>query len=146
MTALRTTTDRRRPARVLAVLCCAGLAGLAGCGSGHDGAASGAGGQPKPVEQIAAGPLLPAPDPDRIEYNAETRTLTFYELPESGRWMIKLPGHAHAIPAGPEHKFPVGIDPDRTLVHYARPGGQQSRAVTLRAIQDRQTVYVSHNR
>lgn len=148
MTALRMTRPnpgrRTAPARVLAVLGCAALAGLTGCGSGHDGAAAGAGGQPKPVEQLAAGPLLPAPDADRIEYNADTRTLTFYELPESGRWMIQRAGDPHPIPAGPTHKLPIGTDPDRTHVHYIRPGGQQSRTIPLRAIQDGRTVYVSH--
>jgi hypothetical protein len=131
---------------VLVVIGCAALAGLTGCGSGHDGASAGGGGQPRPAEQLAAGPLLPAPDPGRIEYNPTTRTLTFYELPESGRWMIQRPGDQYPVPAGPEHKLPVGTDPDRTYVHYVRPGGQQSWTVSLRTIQDHQTMYVSHNR
>ena len=157
MTALRMTrpdTDRGRPARgwgrwtgsprALAAIGCVALAGLTGCGSGHDGAASGAGGQPRPLEQIAAGPPLPAPDPERIEYNADSRTLTFYELPESGRWMVKRPGDPYPVQAGPEHKLPVGADPDRTYVYYTRPGGQQSQILTLRAIQDGRTMYVNH--
>lgn len=156
MTALRMTrpdTGRQPPrsrgrwrgsVRVLAVLGGVALAGLTGCGSGPDGAANGGTAHPKPVEQLTAGPLLPAPDPDRIEYNAETRTLTFYELPEAGWWMIQRPSDPYPIPTGPEHKLPVGIDPDRTHIHYMRPGGRQSRTIPLRAVQDGRTMYVSH--
>ena len=159
MTALRMTrpdTDRQPPprargrwrdsVRVLAVVggaALAGLTGLTGCGSGHDGPANAGGAHPKPVEQLTAGPLLPAPDPDRIEYNAETRTLTFYELPESGRWMIQRPGDPYPVPTGPEHRVPAGMDPNHVHIGYARPGGQQSRTVTLRAIQEGRTIHTS---
>jgi hypothetical protein len=117
------------------------LGGLAGCGSGHEGAAVGPTGQVRPVEQLAAGPILPAPDPGRIEYNADTRTLTFYELPESGRWMIHCSGDKYSVQAGPEHRLPDTANIDKSYVYYVRAGGQWSRPVSVRTIQDSRTAY-----
>jgi hypothetical protein len=150
MTALRTTrpdTDRR-PARprgrwVVCALAAVSCAALAGCGSGEAGAASGEGGHARPVEQLAAGPRLPAPDPDRIAYDASTGTITFYELPDSGRWMVQRPGDPHPVPTGPELRLPPGTDPWHVHISYVRPGGQQSRTIPLRKIQERRTEYTS---
>lgn len=147
MTVLRMTrpdTDRRGRRIGAAVLLCGVLIGLTGCGSGHDGAATGPNGRPLPVEQVSAGPPLPAPDPERIEYNPDTRTLSFYELPEAGRWMIHRSGDPAAVPAGPEHRLPDAASIDKSYVYYVRPGGQSSRTVTVRTIQDSRTVYASN--
>ena len=149
MTVLRTTrpdTDRPAPLWgrwVGCALAAVGCAALAGCGSGEGGAATGEGGQPRPVEQLTSPPRPPAPDLDRIEYDASTGTLTFYELPDSGRWMIQRPGDPYPFPAGPEHRVPAGMDPNHVHIGYARPGGQQSRTITLRAIQEGRTIHTS---
>jgi hypothetical protein len=107
-----------------------GLAGLIWCSS--DGPAAG---PAVPVERLTAAPKLPAPDADKIVYDADTRTLTFYDLPDA-RWMVHHPGVRFPVPTGPEHRLPRGTDPDKTLVYYCKAGGHQSETVTLRQIQD----------
>jgi cholesterol transport system auxiliary component len=78
---------------------------------------------------------LPAPDTDRIEYDAQKRTLTLYDLPGHDRWMVQLPDEANGRPIGPQHRLPDGVDTTRTLVYYARPGVKVSAAVTIARIE-----------
>jgi hypothetical protein len=124
----------RRPARgALIVGLAFGLMASVGCGNqaGPEDAAA--------VEQEAvinpAAAELPPPATDRIDYDSRTRTLTFYDLPESARWMVRKPHTLLADSVGPDHRLPEGIDPEHTFVFYRRPGGQQSRAVSLAQIQ-----------
>jgi hypothetical protein len=97
-------------------------------------------------EQAAKGPHLPPPESDQIRYDDRSRTLTFYALPAPARWMVLLPGAAFAAPAGPEHRLPEGVDPDRTLVYYSRPGGLQSTPVSLKQIQAAREMHASNLR
>ncbi len=83
------------------------------------------------------GSKLPPPATDQIEYDKTSRTLTFYELPDSARWVVQVPG-APAAMAAVRHRLPPGVDPDRTLVFYTKPGGQPSSPVSLRQIQQAQ--------
>jgi hypothetical protein len=78
-------------------------------------------------------PPLPPPATDRIDYDDQTRTLTFYDLQGPGRWMVHVGGAIY--PAGPDHRLPEGVDPDDTFVSYTRPGGLTSGHVSLRQIQ-----------
>lgn len=78
---------------------------------------------------------LPAPDTDRIEYDAQKRTLTLYDLPGRDRWMVQLPDEASGHPVGPQHRLPDGVDTSRTLVYYARPGVKVSATVTIARIE-----------
>ena len=91
------------------------------------------------------GAALPAPDSDRIEYDARTRTLHLYDPPDSARWMVHLSNARHPAPVGPQLRLPEGIDPDRTVVFYTRPGGGHSTPVSLRQIQDARDVHRSTN-
>src|SRR5262245_18206078 len=86
---------------------------------------------------------LPAPDTDRIEYDARTRTLTFSDLPGRDRWMVQLPDEASGRQVGRQHHLPEGVDTSRTLVYYARPGSRVSVAVTVRAIEDCRAPHTS---
>lgn len=93
---------------------------------------------PPPTELSAAAeaaPNLPPPAPEQIEYDQTSHTLTLYQLPGASRWHVLLPGHPTPAPAAGRHRLPTGVDPDRTFVFYATPGGHQSAAVTLRQIQ-----------
>lgn len=140
MTTLRMTrpdTDCRRPVlapgrlrslRVAAFVACVALAGLSGCGS-----------NPAPADGSAAGARLPPPATDQLEYDKTSGTLTLYQLPDSARWMIQLPGSPAPAPAAVKHRIPPGADPDRTLVFYARPGGHFSAPVSLRQIEKAQS-------
>jgi hypothetical protein len=145
MTALRTTrSDPGVPARargrwVALGLAAAVTAAAAGCSA--DGPA--AGGGAVPVERLTAGAKLPAPEAEKIEYNADTRTLTFYDLPDA-RWVVHHPGDRFPVPAGPEHRLPRGADPDKTVVYYTRAGGHRSETVTLRQIQDGRGLHASN--
>jgi hypothetical protein len=147
MTALRMTrpdpdgpTRARRRWTALG-LAAAVTAAAAGCSS--DGPAAGGGGPAVPVERLTAGAKLPAPEAEKIEYNADTRTLTFYDLPDA-RWVVYHPGDRFPVPAGPEHRLPRGADPDRTVVYYTKPGGHRSESVTLRQIQDGRGLHASN--
>ena len=125
----------RKTQTVLVILAGLGLV-LTGCG----GAA-----EAPPYRPPLAG-TLPAPAPDRIEYKPETRTLTFYDLPGTARWMVRLELDRPGIPAGPELEFPEGVDPDFTFVYYTRPGGHQSGRVSLAEIQAAGTMHASQIR
>ena len=133
MMALRTTrpdTSRRpRFLRELAVLLSVVLVGLTGCSGGSkDGRADAQ--NPAPYRPMMV--QLPAPAPDRIVY--KSGTLTVYDLPASGRWMMQRNGAPHAYPIGPQHTLPEGLDAENTFVYYCRPGGQQSGHVSLAQI------------
>ncbi len=96
------------------------------------------------TERSDRGQRLPAPDAAEIVYDEGDRTLRLYDPPAETRWMVQLPNERTAVPAGREYKLPDGPDPDRTLVYYARPGGQQSKVVSLRQIQRSREVPTSH--
>lgn len=140
MTPLRTTRPVlfRDPLAVLAV----GVAGLLALGL------FGCGPVPPPPPDDPAGTVgsndpawltsrerLPSPDADRIEYDAERRTLHFYELPGRDRWLVQLPNEETGKPVGPQHKLPEGVDLKNTLVYYARPGVKVSSTITVAAIE-----------
>jgi len=86
---------------------------------------------------------LPAPDTDRIEYDARTRTLTFTDLPGRDRWMVQLPDEPRGRPVGPQHRLPEGVDTARTLVYYTRPGVKASEPVTVAAIEAGRAAHTS---
>jgi hypothetical protein len=77
---------------------------------------------------------LPAPDTDRIAYDAKTRVLSFTDLPGNDRWMVQLPDEPNGRPVVAQHRLPDGVDTNRTLVYYARPGSKVSAAVTVAQI------------
>ena len=77
---------------------------------------------------------LPPPDTDRIEYNAEKRTLTLYDLPSRDRWIVQLPGEQVGSLVGVQFRLPEGIDTSRTLVYYDRAGVKVSAPVTVAQI------------
>jgi hypothetical protein len=86
---------------------------------------------------------LPAPRSEWIDYSANERKLTLYNLPSAGRWMMKHSENATPYPIGPEHILPEGLNPAETMVYYVRPSGQTSRCVTLAQIQAARPVHVS---
>jgi hypothetical protein len=86
---------------------------------------------------------LSPPHSGWISYSPKDRKLTFYELPGSGRWMVKRSDQAAAYPVGPEHTLPEGLDPKEMVVFYVRPGGLTSRSVTLAQIQSARPEHVS---
>jgi hypothetical protein len=121
---------------------CVVLAGLTGCGADPRPADESVAGMP-PDEMATRdrpdmGPKPPPPATDQIEYNKASHTLTFYELPNSARWMVQLPGAAFAVPVAAKHRLPPGVDPDRTLVFYIVPNGRPSSPVSLRQIEKAQ--------
>jgi hypothetical protein len=89
---------------------------------------------------------LSPPRSEWIEYSTSSRKLTLYDLPSSGRWMVKRSDLPTAYPVGPEHILPEGLDPAETMVYYTRPGGLTSRPVTLAQIQAARPAHVSFNR
>jgi hypothetical protein len=124
------TTPRSVFARPAALGLCALLAAVVGCGS---------------ESRPAHGPtraLMPAPDAERIVYDARERALIFYDLPNSARWVVQLPGVKGAN-VGPVHRLPEGVDPDNTLVFYTKPNGKASNAVSLRQILDARDTHAS---
>ncbi len=78
---------------------------------------------------------LPAPDPDRIEYDAQKRMLTLYDRPGQDRWMVRLPDEQFGQLVGPQHRLPVGVDTQQVLVYYVRPGVKVSAPVTVAVIE-----------
>lgn len=98
---------------------------------------------PLVADRPEVGPKFPNPESDRIDYNATTRTLTLYDPPSESQWVVLLPGRKYPIPAGPSHRLPVGVDPDRTFVYLVKAGGRHSAAVSLRQIQDARETQAS---
>jgi hypothetical protein len=78
---------------------------------------------------------LPPPDSDRIEYDAQKRTLSLYDLPGRDRWMVQLPDESVGRLVGPQHRLPEGVDTAHTLVYYARAGSKTSAPVTVAEIE-----------
>jgi len=115
---------------------------LAGCGRVEPPVE----GQAATREPLDPRPELPPPEPEKFRYNPDTRTLTFYELPDSARWIVSEPGTRFATPAGPEHRFPEWADPGDIQVYYFRPGGKKSVAITLRQIEDSRVLHASNAR
>jgi hypothetical protein len=87
-------------------------------------------------------PNLPPPDTDRIDYDARTRTLTFYELPGNDRWAVRLPGEPEGHPVAPRHRIP-DADLTEVMVYYTRPGMHPSVAVSVQQIQESGGEHVS---
>jgi len=143
MTALRITRPAKpRPPRTRqrAWFVCLAALGVFGCGTGTPPA-----GDPVPAASSSPGAndpdwltsreTLPAPDVDRIEYDAEKRTLMLPELPSRDRWMVQLPNEPKGRTVGYRHRLPAGVDTARTLVFYARSGVKVSAPVTVAAIE-----------
>jgi hypothetical protein len=87
-------------------------------------------------------PSLPPPATDRINYDARTRTLTFYELPGNDRWVVRLPGEPVGHQVTPQHRIP-DVDLTEVMVYYTRPGMQPSAEVSVKQIQDSGGAHVS---
>jgi hypothetical protein len=87
-------------------------------------------------------PALPAPDTDRINYDANTRTLTLYDLPRNERWLVQLPGESIGRPVPPQHKLP-DVDMAEVHVYYTRPGQRPSASVSVKQIQDSGSTHIS---
>jgi hypothetical protein len=92
-------------------------------------------GGPPPTDDAARPTMRPLPPPvaERIDYNANTRTLTLYQLPPSSRWMVQTSTDVGApeVQAGSAHVLPHDADPDYTYVSYRRPTGQASSSVSV---------------
>lgn len=84
---------------------------------------------------LTSRPRLPPPDPERIDYDAQKRELSFYELPGRDHWMVQLPDESVGRPVGPRHRLPEGVDPANVLVYYTRPGAKASASVTVAQIE-----------
>ena len=120
------------------------LVGILGCG--HDPQATTANPATSDAAPISDRPLmtqLAAPRSEWIDYSPKDRKLTLYDLPASGRWMVRRSDNPIPYPIGPEHILPEGVDPKETVVFYVRPGGQRSRTVTLAQIQASRPDYLS---
>ena len=140
MTALRTTRPVRLKRPSLAVLAVVIAFALSGCGTAAPPADESA--PPATPSPGTGDPLwltsrgsLPAPDTERIEYDAQERILKFHNLPAGDRWMVQLPDEENARFVGPYHRLPAGVDTSRTLVYYARPGAKVSAPVTVAQIE-----------
>ena len=77
---------------------------------------------------------LPAPDTDRIEYDADNRLLKFHPLPNNDRWMVRLPDESVGRFVSVQHRLREGVDIERTLVCYFRPGAKVSATVTVKEL------------
>jgi hypothetical protein len=121
----------------------AGMIFLAGCGDGSSRQPAG------PVSADAekadsdrpkspADPTtvkVPRPDPGLIGYDADTRTLVLYDLPDSAsKWMLHLPEQPKGVPVNPVHQFMTDVDVDRVAVFYTTAAGLPSPRVTLREV------------
>lgn len=135
----------RRAARLLVTL---GVLSLVGCGSPAQSsndllpAATISPGADDPLWLTSRGGL-PAPDAERIEYDPQTRLLTFHELPGGDRWMVQLPNEEMARLVGPLHQLPEGVDPALILVYYARPGAKASAPITVAQIEAARAPHTS---
>lgn len=77
---------------------------------------------------------LPPPDTDRIEYDADKRTLILYDLPNRDNWMVQLPDEATGRLVSSIHRLPEGVDTSHTYVYYARAGSKVSAPVSVAQI------------
>jgi hypothetical protein len=142
MTAFRTARPITvPPVRPLLGVGLAGLVafGLFGCGTGTppagDPPARSATPGANDPSWLTSRESLPPPDPDRIDYDAQKRTLTLYDLPGRERWMVRLPDEDRGRAVGPQHRLPEGVDTAQTLVYYVRIGEKASAPVTVAAIE-----------
>jgi hypothetical protein len=144
MSTLRTTRPAVRGLRGWALAAAALMpVGFAGCGTPTP-----PGAEPSPhavgsndPAWMTNRPELPAPDPDRINYDARTRTLTLYDLPRNERWEVQLPGQG-ARPVPPQHRLP-DVDMSEVYVYYTRAGQKSSASVSVRQIQESGNAHVS---
>ena len=91
----------------------------------------------------AAKTTLPKPDAYRISYDAGSRTLSLYDLPDDqARWMITSPRNAKGEPVSNGHTFTSDIDLDSVSVFYTTHG-LASPTITLREVL---TMQVAHGR
>jgi hypothetical protein len=124
--------------------------GLFGCGSatppdsdsGPNAAAAPMPGTNDP-SWLTSREKMPPPDTDRIEYDAENLTLTFYGLPAQDTWIVQLPNEKFGRPEGSQHHLPKGVDTSRTLVYYNRAGMKMSAPVTVAQIEAGRTRHTS---
>lgn len=144
MTALRTTRPAEfRPLRLIGRVWVVLLAapGVFGCGTASSPPAD-----PQPAattvavgtndpDWLTSRSLLPPPSTDRIDYDAQQRVLTFYELPGQDHWVVQLPDEP-GRPVGPRHRLPEGIDTASVRVYYTRPGAKTSMYVTVAQIDE----------
>ena len=146
MKALRITPPDSRWTRGIVVSVAAVLlpVGFTGCGTPTPPGAA-----PSPFAVGANDPAwmtnrpeLPPPDTDRINYDARTRTLTLYNLPDNDRWQVRLPGESVGQPVPPQHRVP-DVDTSAIMVYYTRPGMKPSAAVSVKQIQESGNPHVS---
>jgi len=92
---------------------------------------------------VKAKSVLAKPDPFRMAYNADARTLNLYDLSDvEGRWMLVSPQNKSGEPVNIDHAFMTDVDLDAVAVFYTNSSGLVSPRVTLREIV---TVNVVHN-
>ena len=97
---------------------------------------------PPPAVRESLSQTLPQaarPDPTRLEYAPDTRTLTFYPLADtSARWVLTLPGRPAGVPVDGEFAFPPSMpfDFDQVQVFVTAADQRPSAAVSLREIVD----------
>jgi hypothetical protein len=124
--------------------------GLFGCGTGTPSQSDPATGAGSPLTPGSNDPAwltsreqLPPPDPERIEYDADKRTLNLYDLPSRDNWMVRLPNEPAGRLVGPQHRLPEGIDKENTLVFYVRAGSKFSSPVTIAQIEAGRMAHTS---
>jgi cholesterol transport system auxiliary component len=150
MTALRITRfvpARRKPRGAwlrLAALCMLPV-GLLGCGTPTppDATPPNAAVGSYDPPWMANRSNLPPPDTDRINYDANSRTLTLYDLPGNDRWMVRFRGDRSGRPMTPRHTLPGDVDPADVFVYYSRPGVRPSTPVTVKQILDNGNAHSS---
>ncbi len=95
---------------------------------------------PDPLHTPAPRPQATRPDLGKINYDAGTRTLSVYELPDrSARWMLATPNAPMGLPIDRDYQFPMGmeLDLDSVSLFYTVPNSRPSLPVSLREILDR---------
>jgi hypothetical protein len=149
MTGLRTT--RLTKISPLQAFVCIGVGlltvfGLFGCGSGaqpeNETNSISSPGMNDPV-WLTTREKMPPPEADRIEYDAKSRTLTFYDLPARDSWIVKLPDQEFGQFVGSQHRLPEGADLKQTLVYYNRAGVKMSAPVTVAQIEAGRLSHIS---
>ena len=87
--------------------------------------------------------MLPAPNPDRLDYDPQKRRLSFYDLPAGERWVVHLPGERTGRAVGPHHRLPEGVDTRYVFVYYVRVGDKASFPVSVATIEACRTGHTS---
>jgi hypothetical protein len=136
-------TPTRMRAVAASVAVAAGFAALTGCdGSSRQPAAEAKAVADKAVAdadrpRLPANPTakLPKPDVALIGYDADTRTLVLYTLPDpADKWVLHVPDQPKGLPVNTVHQFMEEVDPDRVAVSYTTAAGHPSPRVTLREV------------